>query len=347
MQEIELLVHSKFLIVLIFLFPSFFLHGQVFPNTEVDSLLRSGIENIINQKYDLAKKDFIILNKEFPKLPIGKIYIAAVEIAKSYDLVIPFKTDFINNNLDDAKEMSEALIDSDGDNNIWNNYFLALADGYKAYFDALTGDWLSAFGTGVTSVHLFEHCLKIDSTFYEALIAIGTYKYWKSSKMKFLNWLPFVSDEREEGIKLLEKAVSNSSYNSYLAINSLIWIYIDRHEFLRAIKIAESALVRYPNSRFFKYGLARAYEDVDKQKAIQIYYEILNSFTDAEKLNHCNEIILQHIIAQQYYRLGDSNSALVLCNEILNIKNLTEYELDKLGDRLDRIRSLKRELSDH
>ncbi len=346
MQEIELLVRSKFLIVLIFLCSSTFLHAQVFPNSEVDSLLRSGIENIINQKYDFAKKDFLILNKEFPKLPIGKIYIAAVEIAKSYDLAIPFKTDFIIENLDEAKEMSEALIDSDEDN-IWNNYFLALADGYKAYFDALTGDWLSAFGTGVTSVHLFEHCLKVDSTFYEALIATGTYKYWKSSKMKFLNWLPFVSDEREEGIKLLEKAVSNSSYNSYLAINSLIWIYIDRHEFLKAIKIAESALVRYPDSRFFKYGLARAYEDVDKQKAIQIYYEILNSFSDAEKLNHCNEIILKHIIAQQYYRLGDKNSALILCNEILNKKDLTDYELDKLGGRLDRIRSLKRELSDN
>ncbi len=312
----------------------------------MDSLLRDGIENIINQKYDLSKKDFIILDKDFPKLPVGKIYIAAVEIAKSYDLAIPFKTDLINKNLDEAKEMSEALIDSEEDN-IWNNYFLALADGYKAYFDALTGDWLSAFGIGVTSVHLFEHCLKVDSTFYEALIATGTYKYWKSSKMEFLNWLPFVSDEREEGIKLLEEAVNNSSYNSYLAINSLIWIYIDRHEFIKAIGIAESALVRYPNSRFFKYGLARAYEDVDKQKAIQIYYEILNSFTDAEKLNRCNEIILKHIIAQQYYRLGDNKSALALCNEILSIKNLTDYELDKLGDRLDRVKSLKRELSNH
>ena len=345
MQETELLGHSKYIFFFLICSPVF-LQAQVFPDSKVDSLLRDGIENIINQKYDFSKKDFIILDKDFPKLPVGKIYIAAVEIAKSYDLAIPFKTDLINKNLDEAKEMSEALIDSEEDN-IWNNYFLALADGYKAYFDALTGDWLSAFGIGVTSVHLFEHCLKVDSTFYEALIATGTYKYWKSSKMEFLNWLPFVSDEREEGIKLLEEAVNNSSYNSYLAINSLIWIYIDRHEFIKAIGIAESALVRYPNSRFFKYGLARAYEDVDKQKAIQIYYEILNSFTDSEKLNRCNEIILKHIIAQQYYRLGDNKSALALCNEILSIKNLTDYELDKLGDRLDRVKSLKRELSNH
>ena len=344
MQEIELLGHSKFLIILILFCSSIFLHAQVYPNAKVDSLLRSGIENIINQKYDFAKKDFIILDREFPKLPIGKIYIAAVEIAKSYDLVIPFKTDFINKNLDEAREMSEALLDSD-ENNIWNSYFLALVDGCKAYFDGLTGDWLSAFGTGVTSVHLFEHCLKVDSTFYEALIATGTYKYWKSKKMKFLNWLPFVKDEREEGIKLLEEAVNKSSYNSYLAINSLIWIYIDRHEYNKAIKIAQSASVRYPDSRFFKYGLARAYEDVDKQKAIQIYYEILDSFTDTQKLNHCNEIILKHIIAQQYYRLGDYKSALTLCNEILDIKDLTNFEHDKLGDRLDRVKSLKREIS--
>ena len=91
--------------------------------------------------------------------------------------------------------------------------------------------------------------------------------------------------------------------------------------------------------------MARAYEDVDKHKAILIYYEILNSFTETEKLNRCNEIILKHIIAQQYYRLGDNKSALALCNEILNIKDLTDFELDKLGDRLDRVKSLKGEIS--
>ena len=346
MQETELLGRSKFIVILIFVCSSIFSRAQVFPVAGVDSLLSNGIENIINQKYDLAKKDFVILDKKFPELPVGKIYIAAVEIAKSYDLAIPFKSEFINKNLDEAKDISERLIDSD-DSNIWNYYFLALANGYKAYLYALTGDWLSAFGTGVTSVNLFEHCLKVNAAFYEALIATGTYKYWKSRKMEFLNWLPFVNDEREEGIKLLERAASNSSYNSYLAINSLIWIYIDRDEFSKAIKIAESALVRYPGSRFFKYGLARAYEDVNRQKAIEIYYEILNSFTDSEKLNRYNEVVVKHIIAQQYYRLGKNDIALVLCNQILGIKDFTDYELSKLDDRLDRVNALKKEISNH
>ena len=345
MQETELLGRSKFFKILLFLVcPFSFSYPQVFPVKKVDSLLNTGIENIVNQKYDLAKKDFLILEKEYPQLPVGKIYVAVVEIASSYDLAIPFRSEFIKEKLDEAEDLSEKLIDSD-ESNIWNYYFLALATGYKAYFDALTGDWLSAFGAGVTSVNLFEHCLEVDSSFHEALIAIGTYKYWKSSKMEFLNWLPFVKDEREEGIKLLERAVNNSTYNSYLAINSLIWIYIDRREFRKAIKIAESVLRQYPNSRFFKYGLARAYEDVDRQKSIEIYYEILNSFADSERLNHYNEIVLKHLIAQQYARLGEYDSALALCDEILSIKNITNYVLNKLRDRLDRVKSLKKEIS--
>lgn len=345
MQETELLGHYKFFEILVFLvcFISFS-HAQIFSNEKVDSLLNAGIENIINQKYDLAKKDFLILEKEFPQLPAGKIYVAAAEIARSYDLAIPFRSEFIKKKLDEAEDLSEKLIDAD-DSNIWNYYFLALSTGYKAYFDALTGDWLSAFGAGVTSVNLFEHCLEVDSSFHEALIAIGTYKYWKSSKMEFLNWLPFVKDEREEGIRLLERAVNNSSYNSYLAINSLIWIYIDRKEFRKAIKIAESVLVQYPNSRFFKYGLARAYEDVDRQKSIEVYYEILNSLTDSERLNHYNEIVLKHLIAQQYARLEQYDAALAMCNEILGIKSITDYVLNKLGDRLDRVKMLKKEIS--
>jgi tetratricopeptide (TPR) repeat protein len=185
----------------------------------------------------------------------------------------------------------------------------------------------------------------MNPAFYEALIAIGSYKYWKSKEMQFLGWLPFISDERDEGIKLLEKAVLHSSYNSYLAINSLIWIYIDKGDFRKSVRLSQYALLRYPGSRFFKFGLARAYEEIDLHKAIKEYYDILNSFSESEKNNRCNEILLKHLIAQQYTKIGEHDIALDLCNEILNIKDLTHYEIQKMKKRLERVKNLKKELS--
>ncbi|OGU72891.1 MAG: hypothetical protein A2V93_08910 [Ignavibacteria bacterium RBG_16_34_14] len=338
------LLSNKYFLALIFFCISFsFTTAQVYPDPKVDSLLHSGIEKIINQKYDLAKKDFVILDKKFPELPLGKIYMAAVEIAKSSDLASLYNSKFIRQKLEEAKEISENLIDKD-EYNIWNYYFLALAKGYDAYFNALNGEWLSAFGEGVTSINLFEHCLEIYPEFHESFIAIGTYKYWKSKETQFLGWLPFVDDEREEGIKLLEKAIGHSSYNSYLAINSLIWIYIDKGESEKAVKLAQSILEKYPKCRFFRFGLARALEDIDLRKSIDEYYKILNSFSESEKPNRYNEILLKHLIAQQYNKLGEYQASLQLCNEILSIKNLTDYEKQKLEERLERVKKLQKEL---
>jgi predicted Zn-dependent protease len=318
--------------------------AQVYSEPKVDSLLRKGIENIILQNYDDATKTFLFLEKNYPENPLGKIYLAANEIARSYDLAEPFNSDFIKAKIRNATEIAEKLLDADN-KNIWNYYFLALAKGYDAYFEAMNGDWLSALGTGITSVNIFEEILQREPDFHDALIAVGTYKYWKSRKMEFLNWLPFVSDERDEGIILLEKSVSNGSYNTYLAANSLVWIFIDKGEYTKAIKISETALNKYPGSRIFKRGLARAYEDVDKQKSISYYYAVLNSYSEKEKINPYNEIVLKHHIAQQYAQLGERHKALQLCDEILSTKNLSKFVQNKLGNRIERVQSLKNELS--
>jgi hypothetical protein len=333
-------VIQKFLVLTFFLISFSHVSAQVYPDPKVDSLLQSGIEKIIKQEYDLAKKDFVILEEKFPGIPFGKIYIAAAEIAKSSDLALPYNLKLINQKLDEAKKQSERLIEKDK-SNIWNYYFLALAKGYEAYFNAINGDWLSAFGVGIVSVDLFEHCLESNPEFHEALTAMGTYKYWKSKEISFI---PFVKDERSEGIKLLEKAVSLSSYNSYLAVNSLIWIYIDGNEASKAVELAQSYLKNYPGCRFFRFGLARAYEDIDLKKAIDEYYKILNSLSENEKPNRYNEILIKHLIAQQYNKLGERKKSLELCNEILSINNFTEFEKNKLEERLLRVEKLRNEL---
>ncbi len=339
MPEIERLVHFKIILVLLI---SFNLYSQTYPVKKVDELLHKGIDNIINQNYEAAETTFTQLSNQYKDIPFGNIYLAAAEIAKSFDYAEDFDEDKIENNLDKAEEISKNLLDKN-DLNVWNLYFLALTQGYRAYYNALKENWLAAFDDGFSSVSNFEKCLDIDSTFYEAYSALGTYVYWKSRKTESLDWLPFVKDETKDGINYLIKAVNKSSYNSYLAVNSLQWIYIDQKEYNKAIELSDSIISKYPHSRFFKWALARAYEDVDKRKSISIYNEILNSYNNIDNLNNINIIILKHLIAQQYEQLGEKHSALKLCNEILNTK-LDDYEESKLEKRLKRVRDLRKEL---
>ena len=344
MQETEHLVHFKLLVFVFAILPSIFLRAQKFPISRVDSLLKSGIKNIVSQDYISAEKNFNTLNTEYPLIPLGKIYLVATKIAQAYDYAEEYDEDFIESELDSAKEIAKNILDSN-DNNIWANYYYALAEGYSAYFDALNDNWLPAISTGFNSITAFGTCLNLNNNFYDAYIAIGTYEYWMSRKTDFLNGLPFYEDNSDSGIAKLETAIDKFSYNSYLAINSLIWIYINKENYSGAIELGEKAVRKFPNSRYFKWGLARAYEDIDPDKSIKLYFEILNSFPLGLSQNHINEIVLKHLIAQQYVKMGKRESALSLCNEILSLGNLTDFELSKLGNRLERVKELKGSLS--
>lgn len=344
MQETGFLVRSNYLILLFSFFLSLKLFPQVYPDERVDFLLKTGIKSIVNQDYDQGKIIFTTLNNEFPTLPLGKIYLAANKIAEAYDYAEEFDETFIIKNLEEAKEISEELIDKD-EENIWYHYFYALTEGYTAYYHAIKENWFSALSTGVDAISEFEDILVLDENFYEAYIAIGTFEYWKSSKMEFMNWLPFNSDTRKIGIDRLRVAIDSSTYNSYLAVSSLIWIYIDQKKYLDAIEISEKALKDFPQSRNFKWGMARAYEEINPEKAIELYLEILKSYPPEHISNHVNEIILKHIIAQQYVKLGDTKNALNYCDQILSLENLPPKTTEKLSERLERVKSLKKELS--
>src|ERR1035437_9337248 len=263
MQGIGHLVRCSKIFLLFLLTIALNVYSQEYLDRTVNSLLKSGINDIINQNYPQAKNEFEILNSKYPDLPLGKIYLAAAEIARSYDYCEEYNREVISKYLNSAKGQSEKLVNKNP-NDIWNHYFLGLAEGYISYYEGLNGSWITSLREGINSASNFEDCLKMNPEFIEAYSGLGTYKYWKSKKTGFLSWLPFVHDERAEGIYYLEKAIDKSSYNTYLAINSLIWIYIDKKYYDNAILISEKALEEYPKSRFFKWGLARAFENVDK-----------------------------------------------------------------------------------
>ncbi|MEE9430014.1 MAG: hypothetical protein V3V16_03175, partial [Melioribacteraceae bacterium] len=271
--------------------------------------------------------------------------LVANEIARSVDYADEFSENYIDSLMDLAEEQTDSLLDID-DENLWYNYYNALMYGYKAYYKAINNNIISAFSNGVNSLQKFQLCLEIEPKFYEAYIAIGAYNYWKSKQTKSLSWLPFVSDNRKEGIEYLEEAVKHSSYNNYLAANSLIWIYIDNKQSKKAVDLSLKMLQQFPNSRFFRWGLARAYEDLDLKKAARIYKEILSSLKKLAKRNYFNDIVLKHKIAMLYDRQGEKKLALDLCDEIINSKNISSEIKNRLESRFTRVKKLRQKLLD-
>lgn len=317
--------------------------AQTLPDRTLDSLIKAGIYNVTSQNYDSAENIFAGVASAYPELPLGNLYLAATEILKSSDYGFPLNEKRIEYLLEISLDKAESNLQKDEDN-LWNNYYIGLVKGFEAYYYGISGGMLSALSAGLKAVTYFEKCISVDSDFSDAYIALGTYKYWKSEKTEFLNWLPFVPDERKTGINFLRKGVFGKSKNSLLGFNSLIWIYIREKNFEEALKIANEGLNRYPSSRMLKMSLARIYENSDLTRANSLYREIMASYEKEKKFTNYRRVILLHKLAQNHYRMGDKAKALSLCNEILAIKNFTEYESEKLKNRLKRVNDLRNEL---
>ena len=101
----------------------------------------------------------------------------------------------------------------------------------------------------------------------------------------------------------------------------------------------------FPNSRTFKWGMARAYEETNPVKSIELYKEILKSYPHLKEGNYKNEITLKHLLAQQYAKLGDKKEAIKYCDEILSMKYIPINTLNEMSERLERIKELKNELT--
>jgi tetratricopeptide (TPR) repeat protein len=266
----------------------------------VDSLVRQAIILAIEQKYDkaLARADSVV--KLAPEEPIGHFFRAAVLQARMLDY----------GTLDDEKAFfsatgtSRKLAEKKLRQNLkdaWAHFFLGSALGYEAFFLGKKKRYFEAFRTGWRSIQHLEAALKHDPRLYDAYLGIGTYKYYRSKMSKNFTWLPFVDDEREEGIRMIRQAIANGRYSRSAAINGLSWVLMDENRSKEALALVDSALTMYPGSRFFLWAAAAAAYRVERYDQAAAYYsQILRSLQDDHALSPYIELVCRTRLARVY-----------------------------------------------
>ena len=110
-------------------------------------------------------------------------------------------------------------------------FYRGSAYGYLAYAQGKNGQWLKALDNGMASIDDLDKSVRIDSTLYDAYLGIGVYYYWRSTKLKFMLWLPFLPDMRDEGINQIKLAIEKGRYSAALGMQQLIYILLDYGRF--------------------------------------------------------------------------------------------------------------------
>ena len=265
-------------------------HQRV-PSHVLDSLLTAGIDQTLRQNYASAESTFRAVARDFPDHPAGFLYQAALLQTTAMDYELAMERGPFDSLLALGQERASAMIDRNPDSP-WGYFYRGTMLGYDSYARAMRGDWFGAASKGMSSASDFHRAVATDSSFYDAYAGIGTYSYWKTRKMEFIAWLPFVGDKREEGIQHLIVCIEHGAYNRFAAMSSLVSIYLDDENNESAARLALEALRSYPANRLFLWGLATALDrSGDTSGALGAYQRLLASMISDPKENTYNELV--------------------------------------------------------
>ncbi len=201
-------------------------------------------------------------------------------------------------------------------------FYRGSAYGYLAYYQGQTGQWFKALKNGLKAVDNLKKAVALDSTLYDAYLGLGTYKYWRSTKLKFALWLPFVPDTREEGIRDIKRALRSPSRGRYMAMHQLIYILTDYGKYDEALAYAQEAVKAFPNSIFMQWAYAHTYFKAHRYPQALMAYEHLLELIEAQpEKNTSHWLACQVRIAEILRRLGRREQAHQRAAKVLQKKD--------------------------
>ncbi len=222
-------------------------------------------------------------------------------------------------------------------------FYRGSAYGYLAYFQGQNGHWFNALKNGLKAVNDLKTAVRLDSTLYEAYLGLGTYKYWRSTKLKFALWLPFVPDQRQEGIRDIKHALKSSSNSRYMALHQLIYILTDYGHYDEALHYAQEGISAFPKSPFMWWAYAHTYFKAHQYaQAAKAYAHLLHLIEKKQQRNLSQWLACSVRLAEIYRRMGNRTQARTLAVEILHRENtFPPTELNK--KRLKKVRLILEE----
>jgi tetratricopeptide (TPR) repeat protein len=294
--------------------------GQESRQTRPDSLIDAGTRLTLLCEFDGAMAAFQELADACPDNPAGPFYLAATLQSKMMDWETDAWAAEFYRYIDRVIAMTEPGIKA-GTGDASALEFLGSAYSYRGLFEAKQGRLVKGVLHAHKGVEYLEEALKIDSSMVDVCAGIGNYKYWAGHFYKYLKWLPFIRDEREEGIRLIRLTVERGGRSRWIGVNSLGWIEYDRKNYKAGLALFESGLAEFPGSRFFLWGAADcAFGMKDHELAVKLYSQLLSSIRGSGGRNGFNESECLLKLMKSFTALGENGKAALQAQAILDLK---------------------------
>jgi tetratricopeptide (TPR) repeat protein len=305
--------------------------------------IKTGITYIINTDFEQALKLYQEEINQQPQDYRAYFYLAAALNSRmvhfenqdgqdQFDQAIDRTIDMIQQQL-----RSENLPDTVALSQYW--FYLGSAYGYRAYNQGRNGKWIAALSNGLKATDYLQQAIDADSTMYDAYLGLGTYKYWRRSKLSFISWLPFFPDDREQGIRLIKKTANSDCLSRDLAKHQLVYILLDYGWNEEAIVYGRQLVADFPSSQFMRWALAHAYYKSNQYPAAEKEYLYLAELIQNDPQRNFNHLLnCKYKLAIIYRALNEPTRCQQQCADIVELYN--NYSDKNKFDKIDQVQKL-------
>ena len=282
----------------IFVFVLLLCNTVLIGQSQVQNLIRQGLDQAYNMELDSAEKTFNKILELRPNSPLGYYHIAQIHFWIYLGSRDPGEYQVFLKFADMAQERVEKVIDK-YPKDYQTKYIAGNLASFRAMAQATNNSSVDAFWSCKKAVGYFEETLELNPKFYNAYLGLGLFDYAMSFVPDFLKWavnLTGLSSDKKRGFDYIKTAFKKGTEKTEAAFH-LSKIYTDYlAEYDSAFLLLQGLTSRYPNNTLFIYQYAVS---LIKDKQLDRANDMLNRVINLHNKK------LPQITALSYYRKGE------------------------------------------
>jgi tetratricopeptide (TPR) repeat protein len=316
-------LQSILMVLVVALFWGFVPTGTIRAATLVGSVRAQAIASLIWQsRFARAIDSCDVLIKEEPLNPVGYCLLGITFHSIGDQYRTDRYADSVTWNLDTAIALasSKATAPAREQDRL---FLLGSAYGYRALERSVHGSWWGAYRDGHRSCKLLQKAYNLDTTLTDSFLGVGDYHYWKSAKSKLFSWLPFIGDNRAQGIAEIRRVIASGTVLSLSARKSLLPIYLDQRQYAEVISLADSLMaVGYVDPSCLFHKTTAEIELGRWDDAARSLERLRQAWDTSQFVDHCGNYNIQYLKARILAGRGDVSAAQTCLQQIFAAKNV-------------------------
>ncbi|MBE0433531.1 tetratricopeptide repeat protein [candidate division WOR-3 bacterium] len=287
--------------------------------SEIEHLIKAGLEHAYVEGFDSARFYFEEVVREQPLNPTGYFFCAALIQLKMMDECRLDEEKMYYEMMRKTVRLAEDILSEEDDR--WARFYLANSYIYQAVYKGWRKDYFETFKLGIKGGRMMQELVREDSLFFDAYLAAGTFEYFWARASRYLPFLNIGGGDVQSALRKLHLAADKSRYSGPTARNSLAFIYGEEGEYEKAAAIVESLRAEYPASKTFLWSEADLeFKRRDYRSAADLYEDLYQRYDALANKNYANLAQCRLYVGKCLAELGEKDGARAHLKEVIRFK---------------------------